>query len=61
MPLIQTGGLRHYYRIEGNDSRPVLMFSHSLGCDHTQWDAQAADLQAHSRVLRYDIRGHGAA
>jgi 3-oxoadipate enol-lactonase/4-carboxymuconolactone decarboxylase len=60
MPLIQTGGLRHYYRIEGNDSRPVLMFSHSLGCDHTQWDAQAADLQAHSRVLRYDIRGHGA-
>ena len=45
MPLIETGGLRHYYRMDGNDDRPVLMFSHSLGCDHTQWDAQAADLQ----------------
>ena len=60
MPLIHAGGLRHYYRLEGNDSRPVLMFAHSLGCDHTQWDAQAADLQSHFRVLRYDIRGHGA-
>lgn len=60
MPLIETGGLRHYYRIDGNDDRPVLMFSHSLGCDHSQWEAQAADLQPHFRVLRYDIRGHGA-
>jgi 3-oxoadipate enol-lactonase / 4-carboxymuconolactone decarboxylase len=60
MPLIQTGGLRHYCRIDGNDGQPVLIFSHSLGCDHTQWDAQAADLQPHFRVLRYDIRGHGA-
>ena len=60
MPLIETGGLRHYYRIDGNDDQPVLMFSHSLGCDHTQWDAQAADLQPHFRVLRYDTRGHGA-
>jgi len=60
MPLIETGGLRHYYRIDGNDDRPVLMFSHSLGCDHSQWDAQAADLQPYFRVLRYDIRGHGA-
>lgn len=60
MPLIHAGGLQHYYRIDGNDDRPVLIFSHSLGCDHTQWDAQAADLQAHFRVLRYDLRGHGA-
>jgi len=60
MPLIQAGGLRHYYRIDGNDGRSVVMFAHSLGCDHTQWDAQAADLEAHFRVLRYDLRGHGA-
>jgi 3-oxoadipate enol-lactonase/4-carboxymuconolactone decarboxylase len=59
MPFVHTGGLRHYYRIDGNDDRPVLMFAHSLGCDHTQWDAQAAHLQPHFRVLRYDIRGHG--
>ncbi|MBV9499179.1 MAG: 3-oxoadipate enol-lactonase [Acidobacteriaceae bacterium] len=60
MPLIDAGGLRHYYRMDGNDDRPVLMFAHSLGCDHTQWDAQAHDLQEHFRVLRYDLRGHGA-
>jgi len=60
MPLIHAGGLRKNYRIDGNDSKPALMFLHSLGCDHSQWDAQAADLQAHFRVLRCDLRGHGA-
>jgi 3-oxoadipate enol-lactonase / 4-carboxymuconolactone decarboxylase len=60
MPLINAGGLRQYYRIDGNDEKPALMFLHSLGCDHTQWDAQAADLAPHFRVLRYDLRGHGA-
>jgi 3-oxoadipate enol-lactonase/4-carboxymuconolactone decarboxylase len=60
MPLIHAGGLRQYYRIDGNDGQPALIFLHSLGCDHTQWDAQAGDLQRHFRVLRYDLRGHGA-
>jgi 3-oxoadipate enol-lactonase/4-carboxymuconolactone decarboxylase len=46
--------------MDGPDRAPVLMLVHSLGCDHTQWDAQAAHLQNHFRVLRYDIRGHGA-
>jgi 3-oxoadipate enol-lactonase/4-carboxymuconolactone decarboxylase len=60
MPVIQAGGLRQYYRLDGADDRPVLFFSHSLGCDHTQWDPQAAVLLPHFRVLRYDLRGHGA-
>jgi 3-oxoadipate enol-lactonase/4-carboxymuconolactone decarboxylase len=60
MPVIQAGGLRQYYRLDGADDRPVLIFSHSLGCDHTQWDAQTAALLPHFRILRYDIRGHGA-
>jgi 3-oxoadipate enol-lactonase/4-carboxymuconolactone decarboxylase len=60
MPLTDAGGLRQYYRLEGGDGRPVLMFAHSLGCDHTQWDLQTAALLPHFRVLRYDIRGHGA-
>lgn len=60
MPLIEAGGIRQYYRMDGHDSGPVLIFSHSLGCDHTQWDIQAAALQSHFRVLRYDLRGHGA-
>jgi len=60
MPLINAGGLRQYYRLEGNEDRPTLMFSHSLGCDHTMWDAPTAALLAHFRILRYDTRGHGA-
>ena len=38
----------------------MLVLSHSLGLDHGMWDAQAADLLPHFRVLRYDTRGHGA-
>ncbi|HEY1335985.1 MAG TPA: alpha/beta fold hydrolase, partial [Bryobacteraceae bacterium] len=60
MPLIDAGGVRHFYRLDGNEDRPAVMFSHSLGCDHSQWDAQAAALLPHFRVLRYDTRGHGA-
>ena len=60
MPVIQAGGVRQYYRLEGAEGRPVVVFSHSLGCDHTLWDAQAEALRPHFRVLRYDTRGHGA-
>jgi len=60
MPLIDAAGIRQFYRMDGADGSPVLVFSHSLGCDHSQWDAQAADFQDKFRVLRYDIRGHGA-
>ena len=60
MPLLTAGGFRHFYRFEGNDDRPVLMLAHSLGNDHSMWDAQAAALLPHFRVLRYDVRGHGA-
>jgi 3-oxoadipate enol-lactonase/4-carboxymuconolactone decarboxylase len=60
MPLLTTGDLTTYYRLDGVDDRPVLMLAHSLGQDHGMWDPQAMDLAAHVRVLRYDIRGHGA-
>jgi 3-oxoadipate enol-lactonase/4-carboxymuconolactone decarboxylase len=60
MPLIEIAGMRHHYRFDGADDAPVLFLSHSLGCDHSQWDAQAAHLQSHFRVLRYDLRGHGS-
>ena len=60
MPFIAANGLRQYYRLDGNDDRPVLVLSHSLGCDHTMWDAQAGALAQQFLVLRYDTRGHGA-
>ena len=60
MPLLTTGDFTCYYRLDGRETDPVLMLSHSLGQDHSMWDAQAAELTRRFRVLRYDIRGHGA-
>lgn len=60
MPFVQANGVRHFYRLDGRDDRPAIIFSHSLGVDHGQWDKQAADLLPNFRVLRYDLRGHGA-
>jgi 3-oxoadipate enol-lactonase/4-carboxymuconolactone decarboxylase len=60
MAFVNHDGLRVYYRLEGRSDRPVLVLAHSLGLDHTMWDEQVPDLLAHFRVLRYDVRGHGA-
>ncbi len=60
MPLLHLPTSTCYYRMDGADDSPVLMLAHSLGQDHGMWDAQAGDWSAHFRVLRYDIRGHGA-
>ena len=60
MPFVHTANLRTYYRLEGNGGRPVLMFAHSLGVDHGQWDPQVPEFLPHFQILRYDIRGHGA-
>lgn len=60
MPLITANTCRTFYRLDGPDDAPVVLLVHSLGLDHTMWDPQAADLARHFRVLRYDLRGHGA-
>lgn len=60
MPFANVDGTRLYYRLEGREDLPALIFSHSLGVDHGQWDMQMPALLPHFRVLRYDIRGHGA-
>ncbi len=60
MPFVDIDGLRCHYRLDGRDDRPVLMLAHSLGLDLGMWDEQLVELTAHVRVLRYDLRGHGA-
>ena len=60
MPLISLHGSPCYYRLDGPEDAPVVMLSHSLGLDHAMWDEQAVDLAPYFRVLRYDLRGHGA-
>jgi len=60
MPFLTLDDVRLFYRLEGNDDRPVLVFSNSLGTDPSMWNLQAADLLPCFRILRYDTRGHGA-
>jgi len=38
---------------------PVVVMAHSLGLDHSIWEGVATALPNH-RVIRYDLRGHGA-
>lgn len=60
MPFITANHLRMFYRLEGNEGLPVLLLSHSIGTDHAMWDQQVPELLPYFRILRYDIRGHGA-
>ncbi|MCG5261311.1 alpha/beta fold hydrolase [Cupriavidus gilardii] len=48
------------YRLEGVAGRPVLMLSNSIATDLSMWDGVMPHLLERFRVLRYDMRGHGA-
>lgn len=55
-------GARIAWRIDGDSDagKPVLVLSNSIGTTLRMWDAQIEELAKHFRVLRYDLRGHGA-
>jgi 3-oxoadipate enol-lactonase len=60
MPFVTVGGGQMRYRLEGPAEGPVLVLVHSLGTDLSLWDPQAGPFARQFRVLRYDLRGHGA-
>jgi 3-oxoadipate enol-lactonase len=61
LSAVTTGdGVRIAYRFDGDQDRPVLLLSNSIGTDLHMWDGQVPALTEHFRVLRYDARGHGA-
>ena len=53
-------GLTMHLRADGPQDAPPLMLLHSLGTDHRVWQPQAEALAGRFRVLRPDLRGHGA-
>jgi 3-oxoadipate enol-lactonase / 4-carboxymuconolactone decarboxylase len=59
LPYLDHAGARLFYTVDGPDSAPAILFSNSLGTDHTMWEPQAATLAGRFRVVRYDTRGHG--
>ncbi len=59
MPYLDHAGARLFYTVDGPDHAPAIVFSNSLGTDHTMWQPQADALAGRFRVVRYDTRGHG--
>jgi 3-oxoadipate enol-lactonase / 4-carboxymuconolactone decarboxylase len=60
MSFVQSNSARIFWRAEGDASKPALLLSHSLGCDHLIWQPVMAALLTQFMVIRYDTRGHGA-
>ena len=60
MPKADLQHASLHYELTGRATAPVLMLSNSLGTDLRMWDAQLESFEQHYRVLRYDMRGHGA-
>ena len=48
------------YELTGQEGAPVVMLSHSLASSMVMWNPQLELLESHFKVLRYDMRGHGA-
>jgi 3-oxoadipate enol-lactonase len=53
-------GCKIAFRLDGAEDAPVLLLSNSLGTKMAMWEPQMAAFTTRYRVLRYDIRGHGA-
>jgi 3-oxoadipate enol-lactonase len=49
-----------HHVVTGPQDAPALVLSNSLGSSLAMWDAQAAPLAERFRLIRYDLRGHGA-
>ena len=49
-----------HHELIGPRGAPVVALSCSLGTHWSMWDPQAERLSTRLRVLRYDLRGHGA-
>lgn len=59
MPFLNKSDMRIHYQLNGDPTRPALLFSNSLGTDLSMWDAQVNALSDDFYIIRYDTRGHG--
>lgn len=59
MPKIKTATIEINYADEGDSSKPVILFSNSLGANLDMWQPQVAHFRDRYRVISYDQRGHG--
>jgi 3-oxoadipate enol-lactonase len=57
---VRVGAQEVAYRIDGPADAPPVLLAHGILADHRIWDGVAQRLVPRFRVLRYDLRGHGA-
>jgi 3-oxoadipate enol-lactonase len=55
----QVNGYRLAFALEGSDSAPAVMLSHTLATRAEVWGYQVPLLSQRFRVILYDVRGHG--
>lgn len=48
------------YSVSGNPEGPDLVLLHGVGLDRSMWDRVLPALERDHRVIRVDLRGHGA-
>lgn len=58
--MVRIGDLDVSYVAEGPPDAPVVMLAHGVLTSHEMWEPVARALTPRWRVLRYDLRGHGA-
>ena len=59
MSIAHINGIDVFYLTDGDPHKPAIIFSNSLGTDHSMWDGQLEILRRDFYVIRYDTRGHG--
>lgn len=60
MPFAVRDGVRLFWRQEGLAEKPALLLLNSIGTGLELWDAVVPTLLPEFRVIRMDMRGHGA-
>ncbi len=60
MPVADLQNVQLWYQIDGDADGAPIVLSHALGTDLSIWDDVVARLPAGLKILRYDLRGHGA-
>lgn len=61
MPAVRVPGGTLDYECHGEPHDPSLLLLHALGSSLAMWDLQIPRLARHFHVVRYSLRGHGAA
>lgn len=59
MSIAHINGIDVFYLTNGDPHKPAIIFSNSLGTDHSMWDGQLENLRRDFYLIRYDTRGHG--